>query len=77
MEIELEHVSELSELDFEYYFVESEILEYLERMHDVVNNLEKLCNDLLSFVMFCFPLLIGVVIGLVAMKSFWDGASRW
>lgn len=54
-----------------------EILQELELINSVISNVESLLGDLVSFVMFCFPLLIGILIGLVAMKSFWDGASRW
>lgn len=59
------------------YSLEAEILNNLETAVSVVEDLRTLTYDLVSFLMFVLPLLIGVVIGLIAVKTFWDGASRW
>lgn len=72
--IVLEH---LDDLGFEYFYLEAEMLEHLETIQDLITNLERLTSDLLIFLGFVLPLSIGIGIGLVAMKTFWDGASRW
>lgn len=59
------------------YSLEAEILNNLETAVSVVEDLRTLTYDLVSFLTFVLPLLIGVVIGLIAVKTFWDGASRW
>lgn len=51
--------------------------EQLETAVTLLNNLQTLSYDLLTYLTFVLPLLIGIVIGLIAVKTFWDGASRW
>lgn len=53
------------------------ILEKLELILEKFDELYILFYNYVDFVKFCFPLLIGVIIGLIALKTFWDGASRW
>lgn len=74
MEIGLDH---LNELGFEYFANDIEILDHLQSIDNALSNVESLVSDLYSFLALVLPLWIGILIGLVAMKSFWDGASRW
>ena len=57
--------------------MEQEMLVALIEIKEIVESLETIISDLMNYLGFVYPLMIGILIGLIAMKTFWESASRW